>query len=125
MLVFNNYEEMETYYNDKTSTYEFVVDGKLVDVTFNFDLVRAVGDYEGIPIFQRSIKARDIYARNMSVRNIEACYVKARDINARYIYCAVLEAREVCAHSFNCWRYYIDALYEVDKVTFFQNERGI
>lgn len=122
MLVFNNYEEMETYYNEETSTYEFVVDGKLVDVTFNFDLVRAVGDYEGLPIFKRSIKARDIYARNMSVRNIEACYIKANVVFATYIYCAVCEANKVYANSFNCWKYYEGVSCDLDTLPSFDNE---
>ena len=122
MLVFNNYEEMETYYNEETSTYEFVVDGKLVDVKFNFDLVRKVGDYEGLPIFNRSIKARDIYARNMSVRNIEACYIKANVVFASYIYCAVCEANKVYANSFNCWKYYEGVSCDLDTLPSFDNE---
>ena len=38
MKVFNNFYEMEKYYDESNKTYNFVEDNKRLDIQLNFDL---------------------------------------------------------------------------------------
>lgn len=76
MKTFNSIKEIQKYYNENTTTYEFVEDGKLLDVKFAFDL-----DIES-HIKAGDIKARNIDALNITAGNITAMNIDAWDINA-------------------------------------------
>ena len=86
---FNNLEEIQKYYDEKTNTYVFKEDDKYIDlVLFNFDLK-----------INSNISASNINARNIKARDIDACDISAFDINARNItYYAVCFAH----HNIRC-----------------------
>ena len=76
MLIFNSLEEMKPYYNENTDTYEFIENGKSIDVQFDFSINIEAN------IKARDIKAGDIKARDISAGNIIAGNIIAVDINA-------------------------------------------
>ena len=69
---FNNLEEMQKYYVEKTNTYVFKENDEYIDlVKFNFDL-DINSDIEAQDIIAYDINAKDIYANDINARNIKA-----------------------------------------------------
>lgn len=77
---FNNLEEIEKYYDEKTNTYVFEENDGYIDlVVFNFDLdVKA--NIDAMNINARDIKAWNINAYNINAYNINAWDICANDI---------------------------------------------
>ena len=128
---FNSLEEIEKYYDEKSSTYIFKENGTYIDlVVFNFDLkIRAnisavnieahniyawdinAGDIIGGDIDVLKIVAGHINAGNINARNIEACDIDALNIKAgdiaavnikvNNIYCENIEAINIEALDIN------------------------
>jgi hypothetical protein len=110
MKIFKSVEEIEKYYNEKNNSYEFVEEGRLFDVKFEFDLkitknIKAgninalninAGNIDALDINASDIKASDIKARDIKAGNIEAWNIKAGDIKARDI-----KARDIKAGNIN------------------------
>lgn len=72
---FNSLDEIQKYYNEETNTYIFKENDEYIDlVIFNFSLK-----------VNANIKAYDIHARNINVRDIEVGNIKAWDIKANHI----------------------------------------
>lgn len=100
--VFNNLEEIEKYYDKKTSTYIFYEDKDFIDlVIFNFNLNVAANiiakDIRALNIDAWNIDARHIEANNInSVGNIGALNINANDINANDI-----KANDINANNIN------------------------
>ena len=80
MKEFNNLEEMEKYLNEETNTYEFIEDGKRLNIQINFNL-----DINAYGINARDINAWDINAGNINAGDINAWDINAGSINARDI----------------------------------------
>ena len=74
MIVINNQEEMEPYYNEETNTYIFSENNRLIDIKIDFDLN-----------IECNIKAGNINACNINSGNINARDIKANNINANKI----------------------------------------
>lgn len=88
---FNNLEEIQKYYDEKTNTYIFKENEEYIDlIKFNFDL--------NIP---SNIEARDIIAGNINAYNINAHNISAFDINACDINVWFINALDIYAHYFN------------------------
>ena len=87
---FNNLEEIQKYYDEKTNTYVFKEDDdEYIDlVIFNFDLE-----------IESNIDACDIKAFNISAFNIEACDISAFDIKAHSIDSNEISAYEIIANN--------------------------
>ena len=93
--VFNNLEEIEKYYDEKSNTYIFKENGWFIDlVVFNFYLnVKAnitAGNIDAFDIKARDIHAWDVYASNINARNINyhaVCFayknIKCKSIKGR------------------------------------------
>ena len=80
---FNNINEMQKYYDEKTHTYVFKEDEDYIElVIFNFDL-----------IIQENIYAWDIEACNINAKDIIGRDIKAHDINAHDIH-----AHDICTN---------------------------
>lgn len=86
MIIINNQEEMNPYYNEETNTYEFIKNNRLIDIKIDFDLniecnikARNIKAYD---ITAWDIKSRDINAFDINAGNIDACDIKARNIKA-------------------------------------------
>lgn len=93
MLVFNNIEEIEKYYNEETNTYEFYENGKRQDVKFNFDLS-----------VNANIIADNIGCMNIKAYNIEALNINADNINY-YAFCIAyqsLKCKSIRGRRDNC-----------------------
>lgn len=88
--VFNNLDEIQKYYDEKTNTYIFKEYGIYISlVVFNFDLN-----------VKSNIHAWNIYARNINALNIDAkdvnvCYLDANDIKAHDISAANINANNI------------------------------
>ena len=85
---FNSLEEIQKYYDEKTSTYVFKENNEYISlVKFNFDLnVKA------------NIKARNITAWDITANDIEAENINAWDINADKI-----QANRIIAINIDAW----------------------
>ena len=93
MLIFNNLEEMESYYIAKINTYVFND-----DITISFHL-KVGANIDARYINAKNIYASDINALSINAYNIDALNILARDINARdIVYWGVCIARQ----SFRC-----------------------
>ena len=93
---FNSIEEIDKYYDEKTDTYVFKEDDKMIDlVVFNFDL-----DIYG-SIFARDIKAKKIDAKDINAWNIVAINIFARDIRAFNIKAKNITYYAVCFAYYN------------------------
>lgn len=99
MIIINNQEEMEPYYNEETNTYEFIENNRLIDIKIDFDL-----NIESSNIEAGNIEAWDIKARNINALDINALDIKARDIRAENIKAWDIKANKI---SFNavCFAY--------------------
>ena len=83
---FNNLEEIQKYYDEKTNAYVFKEDDKYIDLAvFNFDL---------------NIKS-NIYALQLEAHNINACEINACDINAHNINAWDIKANDINALNIN------------------------
>ena len=89
---FNNLEEIQKYYDEKSNTYIFKENDNYIDlIVFNFDLN-----------IDAHIDASDINARDIKAWNIESL-----DINARNIHANNIDANNINANNINAWN--IDA----------------
>ncbi|MEG2929991.1 MAG: hypothetical protein RR846_10655, partial [Oscillospiraceae bacterium] len=84
MKEFNNLDEMQAYFNKKSNTYEFIENGDLFDVWFDFRLatdarIRA-GDIRGLDIQAGDIDVGDINAMGLCCGSIKSQNIRARDI---------------------------------------------
>lgn len=119
--IFNNLDELEHYYNEKTNTYNF---NEFSLVIFQFDL-KVDSDISAIDIKAWDIKALDIDACDINAYRINACNIKAYDINAYDIkannisYYAVCFARKnikcnsIKGERENCKHFALDGKVEV------------
>lgn len=105
MLVFNKIERIEKYYNENTNTYEFIKNGEMQDVKFNFDLKVdeniMAGDIKALDMDVRDIHADNIEAFDIKAHDIYAFDIKAFDIKARKIDTYDIEADNIKAYSIN------------------------
>ena len=92
--VFNNLEEIQKYYNEKTNTYIFKEDRELI--IFNFDL-NIKSNIECRNIIGKNITAYDIDACDIIALNINACDILAFDINALNINARDINACDIIA----------------------------
>ena len=105
---FNNLEEIQKYYDEKSNTYIFKEnDDFLVElVIFNFDLkveanIRACNiDADNIEALD--IRARNINADNIKARDIDAFDINALDVTARDILVDNIKARNIDAREIDC-----------------------
>ena len=106
MKTFKNLEEIKPYYNEKTNTYEFFENKKLLDVELNFDLnvdsnIHAYNinacNISACDINACNISACDINAGNINACNISACDINAVDIKASDINACNIKARDINA----------------------------
>ena len=100
--IFKNIEEIKPYYKEKTNTYEFIENGRPIDIIIDFDL------YITSHIYAKGINAKNISARNISVWDISAGDIKARGINARDIKAwdisaKNISARDISARNISVW----------------------
>lgn len=103
--IFKNWEEMESYYNYKTDTYEFIENGNLIDIVIDFELdinsnIRA-GDIKAMDIKAMDINARDIQAEDIQAEDIQALNIRARDISAGDIQALDIQAQDINAWDIN------------------------
>lgn len=77
MIVFNNIEEMEPYYNEETNTYEFEENSRMLDISIEFDFVCLAN------ITARDIKAKNINCKNIIADNIESYDIIAENVKVR------------------------------------------
>lgn len=126
---FNNINEIQKYYDEKTHTYVFKEDEDYIElVIFNFDLniqeniyawdieacninakdivardIKAENinahDINGHDIYANRIIANDIYARNIDSLNIKSRYINAVDINGGDIVTGNIDAGNICAEN--------------------------
>ncbi len=85
MKEFNSLEEIKKYYNERTNTYEFVENGKRLDVLFNFNLN-----------INANIIAGDIIAWNITAYDIKAWSIDAKNITAMDITANIIKYHIVC-----------------------------
>ena len=88
---FNNLEEIQKYYNNKTNTYVFKENNEYIKlVKFNFDLnikdshIEA-NDISAYDINSCNIKANNIKASDINVKDIKACNINVCDIHAENV----------------------------------------
>lgn len=90
MIVINNQEEMQKYYDDERNTYKFNS-----NVKFNCDIdVKA-------NIFAQNIKANNIKAYDITALDIKAENIKALDINSWDIKACDIKACCIYAYDIN------------------------
>lgn len=99
---FNSLEEIEKYYDEKSSTYIFKENGTYIDlVVFNFDLkIRAnisAVNIEAHNIYAWDINAGDIIGGDIDVLKIVAGHINAGNINARNIEACDIDALNIKA----------------------------
>ena len=87
MLIFNNLEEMKSYYIEEINTYFFKDD---IIIKFHLDV-------------DANIDAENIDAGNINVRNINAGNINSWDIIAGKINAVDIIARDINADNINAW----------------------
>ena len=88
--IFNNLDEIQKYYNEKTNTYIFKENDIYISIViFNFDL-NVESNIEA-----RDVRATSITAKNIHVRNIIAWDIKAYDIESVSIDAGMIRARDI------------------------------
>ena len=95
MIVINNQEEMNPYYNEETNTYIFSKNNRLIDIKIDFDL-NIECNINARNINAWDIKARDIQALNINAWNINAWNINSGDINADNIDANNISFYSVC-----------------------------
>ena len=84
MLIIDSLEKMKPYYNENTKTYEFLDNGKLINVFFTFSIdIKA--NIKAMDITAENIKSWDINARGIKAMDITAENIKSWDIKAENI----------------------------------------
>lgn len=80
MIIINNQEEMQKYYDEKINTYEFIENNRLIDIKIDFDLN-----------MECNIKACNINANNISFYAVCFAYntfvcnaIRGRRENSKY-----------------------------------------
>ena len=106
--IFENLEEIKSYYDEKSNTYIFKENGKYIDIVmFRFYLdVDADIDAKNINacwggIKANDIKANDIDALHISADDINAKKIEALDINADDIDAKKIDAKNISADEVN------------------------
>lgn len=120
--VFNNLEEIQKYYDEKTNTYVFKEDDKYIDlVIFNFNL-EINSNIEAFDINAHDISAFDIKADNIKACNIYSNEISAFDINARNItYRAVcfayknIKCKSIKGRRWNHKHFVLDGVLDVEE----------
>ena len=98
---FNNKEEIEKYYDEKTNTYIFKEDGKFIDlIVFRFDLY-VNASISALNIKASNIKACDIDAFDIEANDIDAYDIDILDVKANDIKVWNIEARNIEARNIN------------------------
>ena len=97
--VFNNLDDIQKYYDEKTNSYIFKEYGIYINlVVFNFDLnVKS-------NIYAWNIYARNINALNIYAKDIYVCYLDANDIKAHDISAASINANNINYYAI-CYAY--------------------
>ena len=138
---FNNINEIQKYYDEKTNTYVFKEDEDYIElVIFNFDLniqeniyawdieacninakdiiardIKAENinahDIQAHDIYVSRIIANDIYARNIDSLNIKSKYINAVDINGGDIVTGNIDAGNICAENIKAKHINYDAIF--------------
>ena len=86
MKVFNNFYEMEKYYDESNKTYNFIEDNKRLNIKLNFDLS---GEYK--------IYCNDLIAKEINIKHIECNDLKAKNIYNSYGDCNIWAHNITCA----------------------------
>ena len=103
--VFNNKHEIEKYYDEKTNTYIFKEDDKMIDLIvlkFDLDIYCSIIAKN---IYALDIEAFDIKADDITAWNIRARDIKSKDITADDINAMNIEARDINYYAV-CFAYY-------------------
>ena len=107
MLIIDSLEKMKPYYNENTKTYEFLDNGKLINVFFTFSIdIKAnitAMDITTENINAWDINARDIKAMDITAENIKSWDINAGDINARDINANNINSRDINAGDIKAW----------------------
>ena len=88
MKQFNSIKKLQPYLNEKTKTYEFIEEGKLINIEITFDLT-----------IDENILARDINAEDINAEDINAGNINAGNINAGNITAGDIDAWNIAAWS--------------------------
>ena len=108
---FKNLEEMESYYNYKTDTYEFIENDMLFSIYISFDLdtsssIKArnimAHNIKTSEINASNIMARDIYTLDINANNITANNIYARNIKSGNIFANIIKAKDIKYYAFCC-----------------------
>ena len=100
MIIINKQSEIEKYYNKSTNAYEFVRDGKLLDIQLNFHLDIGRRNIEAGDIDACDIKAGDIKSGDIKAWNIRVCDIKAGNIKAGNIDAYNIKANDISYYAF-------------------------
>lgn len=98
MIVFNNIDEMQQYYNENTNTFEFYDNGEPLDIKLNFNL-RIYANLTARDIKSHNIRFCDITARNIDAYNIMADTINAHDIESYDIDANIINANNINAYN--------------------------
>ena len=95
---FNSLEEIQKYYDEKTSTYVFKENNEYISlVKFNFDLNVEAN------IKARNITAWDITANDIKAENINAWDINADKIQANRIIAINIDTHNIIARNIDAW----------------------
>ena len=95
MLIFNNLEEMKSYYIKEINAYVFK---EAITINFTLDVEANI---TALDINARNINTLDINARNINAVNINAWDITAKDITARDINTGDINAVNINALDIN------------------------
>lgn len=95
--IFKNIEEIKPYYKEKTNTYEFIENGRPMDIIIDFYL------YITSHIYAQGINALDISAGNIIAWDISAKNINAQDIDALDIIAWDINALDISARNISVW----------------------
>lgn len=109
--IFKSLDDMESYYNYKTDTYEFIENDMVFSIYISFDLdtsssIKArnimAHNIKTSEINARNIMARDIYTLDINAHNISANDIYARNIQTKNIYARNIKAKDIQYYAFCC-----------------------
>lgn len=108
--IFNSLEEMAPYYltqYQEFQNYEFVENGKRVDIIINFNLVVdgniKAGNITGLNISARHINASKIDASHITAESIRSGNISARDITSCSIFAGNIDADCITAEHLDAY----------------------
>ena len=102
MLIIDSLEKMKPYYNENTKTYEFLDNGKLINVFFTFSIdIKA--NIKAMDITAENIKSWDINAGDINANNINSRDINAGDIKAWNIKAIDINANNINSRNINAW----------------------